>query len=881
MAVPSITVTSTDIPSLGTIPAIHKGDLCGQPNISPHLAWLNVGFVTAHVEYWNVYVEDISTPGSGPNGGFLHWNVEQIWNYQLGITTNGAWANVPNLTIGATDYQSGDTPNGWNGPCPAANGTYVVTVQAKIWDNYAAYVFDGPSPDGTNIVTGAYRFQDYAGNLYPDIVTGQCGTPVCEPGAIYQPATGLCLQVQQAPAVYNGPPYTIVAGFQSGIWNQDGMNMYENIDGFNYPLVDLPFTGVFLDSGGTGVTVQLDVASPVSNVVWDSGGLTTQGRLNVAGIWSSPDVLGEFIGIGTCLNIPTTKEYCIGVSGFGTEWRVLVNGERVIIGKGHNTIYWNHHIFPITLSAGINIIQIEMTTPAPSTGNMVMEVYDATPAQLIAVPDVPTLNGYILFSTQSVIGQDYSIGQFAGYTCPDGYVYNACSTGECIKAEYVDPTIPQCCWRIENCKDAMEVYDIIMDPLETQAIYVNYIYEFSSNPIFTGKCFRVIGEVVNQAPDYINVEVATFHNTEACSVCNTALQFTSCEDAHVILVELAAGESTPVIGNIYDFGGTLVTDQQGCFTYNGEISGTPTYTDMTIGTDYSSSSCDACDTCHRFKSCRYEATAEGPEYIYVKNLNPSAGVDLSNLWTANSSIFLLSGDAALQIQDMCWKLLNEGPLGTPVLCPDPMVETVIDTVDVTEEQECDICEGCWQYFKLTNCADPTDITYMAWEYQETELPTQFAYVFDFAPTKCYSVEREYTPCTDELVAYNQSNIITLHTEGCDECETKCYTITNCLDDQDIYITPEQFVQYLDRVISWVDNDGNRYCGLVQEVVCRTAPAYPAFEGTVTDCFVNCEQCEESIADPADLPYPTNQRSPKPGFTVPDCVTETTTTTDCS
>ena len=113
----SIILGSTSFDNNAVIPQQFKNSVeCGGNNRSPEFNWTLYGIVQAHVESFNLYVENVNLPGSSPNGKFLHWGVRGITKVQQQISENGWWLDPSTLVL-STDYTSGDKVNGWNGPC--------------------------------------------------------------------------------------------------------------------------------------------------------------------------------------------------------------------------------------------------------------------------------------------------------------------------------------------------------------------------------------------------------------------------------------------------------------------------------------------------------------------------------------------------------------------------------------------------------------------------------------------------------------------------------------------------------------------------------------------------------------------------------------------
>lgn len=147
---------------------------------------------------------------------------------------------------------------------------------------------------------------------------------------------------------------------------------------------------------------------------------TTDSRMNAAGIWSqstTPD--NEYVGFSRKITLSAAKTVYIGIAGDNVV-RITVNGTVLVtaetIDGGPNFNYWN--IYPVQLSAGDNFIELYGMNLGGSAG-FAAEIYDMTQDQLVAAASVNDLN--ILFSTESVIGQNFDLGQTQGWSCPTGW----------------------------------------------------------------------------------------------------------------------------------------------------------------------------------------------------------------------------------------------------------------------------------------------------------------------------------------------------------------------------------------------------------------------------------------------------------------------------
>ena len=293
----------------------------------------------------------------------------------------------------------------------------------------------------------------------------------CPTGYTYNPVTGECEQITSTLATLIGSPVPVIssaANFTcSSYYGNLGAVFYADITALAKPItastnsVNFPAPvnfnnyAVLLDGSLANLPIQTTVPATASNYTWGFPLTTaptlfqcTAGRLNIAGIWTNNTSLREWIGIKKCITIPQTKTYYIGIAGDDVA-KLSINNQLVLDlqGAGWNFNTWK--VFPITLNAGNNTFLLEglSTGGAP---NIAYEIYDATLAQLVAVPNATALAPYILFSSLSLVGEIFTNGTTIGYSCSPGCVVNNCTkpvTCDCITTV---PAAP-CCYTLTNC----------------------------------------------------------------------------------------------------------------------------------------------------------------------------------------------------------------------------------------------------------------------------------------------------------------------------------------------------------------------------------------------------------------------------------------------
>jgi phosphatidylethanolamine-binding protein (PEBP) family uncharacterized protein len=132
--IPSMTLYSISYTEGGLLPNNYKNlVLCSNLNVSPDLTWILNNFDTTNVLSYELLCEDIDSPGSSPEGYFVHWWVTDIDPSQTNIITNGIWVSA---NLQPTDWEGpfpgSDGPNGWNGPCPPSTHNYRIRITATL-----------------------------------------------------------------------------------------------------------------------------------------------------------------------------------------------------------------------------------------------------------------------------------------------------------------------------------------------------------------------------------------------------------------------------------------------------------------------------------------------------------------------------------------------------------------------------------------------------------------------------------------------------------------------------------------------------------------------------------------------------------------------------
>ena len=163
------------------------------------------------------------------------------------------------------------------------------------------------------------------------------------------------------------------------------------------------------------------------------------GPLNRTSIWSCQGYedngddstrlpVNKWIGFSRCINVPESKIYYVGMAGDNFV-RFKVNGVtkvELLTTSEDNFRYW--HIYPVFLSQGINIIEMEASNyeSGGDPGRQAAfgaEIYNNTYEEMAASYSYDVLN--VIFSTADMIGQQLQLGQFeceaGALTCDSPY----------------------------------------------------------------------------------------------------------------------------------------------------------------------------------------------------------------------------------------------------------------------------------------------------------------------------------------------------------------------------------------------------------------------------------------------------------------------------
>lgn len=886
----SISLTSTSFSNNTVIPQQFKNTVvCQGSNRSPEFSWTLFGIVPAHVEFFNLYVENTDLPGTSPNGKFLHWGVQNIRRDQLQIVENGWWLNA-DVNVLSTDYSAGDRLNGWNGPCAENPYTYQAWIEAKIAPQFAAFIWGNNPPADLILRSNFYLFLDRPTNVIDSPTTADCSTSVCPPG--YELIGDQCQEIITQVARQNAIVYTLTPK-TSVAWGIYGTKFIRNANQYQFPIIGTANnTYGFRDNNNTIVSSDLigpnfvavshvgPVISTSNHDLWYPATILNT-RMNKLGIWTNAgnDPIGEWIGFTYCVNIIESGIYCIGLAADNL-MRFKINGELVAawlsdLQPADPFRMW--YVFEVELTAGVTIIDVEGKNSGGAAG-FAFEIYKATVDELEALNDESELNiaDYVIFNSVDPAITEFTIGENSGYTCPDSFALS-CDEVVCIQINKEEASIVECCWVIQNCLNESEEYHIQIDINYPNPIYLNGIYQFSGNQIFidsnTGlpKCFRITNKVVcdQGTTDAVDVQVLTY--SDSCSTCLQPHKFQQCDNPIIErVVILQQNQPTLTVGNIYK----ISTDPTECYIYLGISDDEITDVGVSITLDYQSDDCGVCRGCLRIRNCNTN------EDRIIRLTNSTNNPNLDQV----GNIMRFTGN--VDLTDRCFKFMGYED------CTDP------DYTDIEIETiyDCEECGVCVQYYKLTDCSNPENILYIYWQefgeftredfqnqeitaVQGSRLESQASYVFDFDETTCFTAERQYGLCEPmSAPTYNISNLVYM-VDNCEECGALCYKFVDCETQEEFRPEPQIGIGiYLGRTIRWTTEEDPETvrCASVQSYRCLDGEALPITSWIIQEgCYTDCESCLNE-EEPVEPNFFIRKRAINPGSTIPACKDNTNT-----
>ena len=176
---------------------------------------------------------------------------------------------------------------------------------------------------------------------------------------------------------------------------------------------------------GSGANTLYQFTSP--DTFWHNvNNSLSEGVMNRVSIWSIPATDGQQIGFSQCIDVPEEKTYLVGI-GVDNYIDIKVDGVSIVAMPDDTNDTWTFnywHVYPVTLKAGLRVIEV-IGTNQSSVAAVGVEIYDCTPAQLMATTTIEQLTPYLIFSTQDLIDTDTYLGT-NGYPVIEGWSLVSC-----------------------------------------------------------------------------------------------------------------------------------------------------------------------------------------------------------------------------------------------------------------------------------------------------------------------------------------------------------------------------------------------------------------------------------------------------------------------
>lgn len=264
------------------------------------------------------------------------------------------------------------------------------------------------------------------GTNNPLTLTGY--TCACPPGYELTADGQSCVQEITAAAVFVQPQPVSFSAYTNTAYGSWGVRIFKPNEWTT--------CGTPIQSGSSSYDYIVRCELVPSPCTANSSGAFWRNRLNNIGVWYSnnnywPGPANNNYPGTLCLcdtiNVPTTKVYYLGIGG-DNRISVKVNGQLYVNNCGNvtggtdtsavNFKWWN--IFPVTLNAGPNIIEL-CNTNLSLIGTLGCEIYDMTLDQLTAVTNSNQLN-LVYSSKEYHIGGPREGTTFCSeWACPSGF----------------------------------------------------------------------------------------------------------------------------------------------------------------------------------------------------------------------------------------------------------------------------------------------------------------------------------------------------------------------------------------------------------------------------------------------------------------------------
>lgn len=336
----------------------------------------------------------------------------------------------------------------------------------------------------------------------------------CPEGFVYNIEQDLCILNSTTDVIINPNNYEVEAAQDVSSYGNAGGIFYPLLDNLSLPIRRFTTLPELFEDDSTPYNPDPTIIPNPIFPVWKD-------RLNIAGIWNPLIPVGEWIGFSACVDVPVTAVYTIGIAS-DNRCRFRINGQEIFTTAATNLNTWNFrywHLFPITLNAGQNIIEMEGYNESAFAA-FAAEIYNANSQTLSLIDSVDELSEVTIFSTINKIGDLFDLGETVGYSCPEGYSLSNCD-GEISCVLRLEAPYTPCCIQLEDCSGTLD--DIFVS--DTFEVLVNSVIKLEEYP---DTCWLVIQKKI---PCEGESDIVTVTETfDTCTSCNQSdFEIEACE----------------------------------------------------------------------------------------------------------------------------------------------------------------------------------------------------------------------------------------------------------------------------------------------------------------------------------------------------------------
>lgn len=255
----------------------------------------------------------------------------------------------------------------------------------------------------------------------------------CECPEGYEPYQDECRMVTTKPAVKPADWNPMVLQAKPSVGDPGYFGYY----GFRFYNADYALTGSMTDSSKY-TQYYRDTNYPYWWNASHHGYPSEIGPMNRCCLWTSSASSGQSVGFSVCFNVGETKTYYVGI-GVDNYMSMRIDGQYIIdmpvVSEFYTFRYW--HIYPVTIKKGFHVLEV-VGSNGYSIAAVGIQIYDATPAQLLTVNSDAELAPYLVFDSKEEIGNYHTLGDYA-YPIDAEYALVLCDGNPYYrKVEYTD-----------------------------------------------------------------------------------------------------------------------------------------------------------------------------------------------------------------------------------------------------------------------------------------------------------------------------------------------------------------------------------------------------------------------------------------------------------